>query len=113
MKRVSNSTVARGISVSDPTAAGWDALDRMPAAVRHALWGTPVPINPLSAEALLREMTEGEACEALIEAAGQEMRRFSSDHARLHGQPTPHVLAMATVQTYARPSSGRQGRPRR
>lgn len=100
-KRPTNARPAPGISTSDPKAASWDALDRLPRAVREVLWSAPLPINPISAENLLDMGGERQAAGALHDAIGREVEMFAEEHRKRFGYDLPHIAAGVTMQGYA------------
>ena len=110
----SNSRIAGGISSTNPHAASWEALDRLPPRLRHLLWEAPVSINPLSAERLL-DSGVSRAADQLTDAIRKEVRLFGAEYRKRHGHDLPHLAAEASLQPYAAVtlSSSRHRRRRR
>lgn len=108
-----NSAVARGTSQERPSPASWDALDRLPPAMRLTIWQAPVSINPLSALELIQMSGGIEEAVAEIHFLSEcEIAAFSRDHQTRHGYPLPHVAAHVDPQPYEPPTT-RPSRARR
>lgn len=111
-KRRSNASIARGVRTTTPDRASWAVFDTLPAAIRHALWETPVPIDPADIARLLGEYDRADVFDMLWSAAAREVAAFARDHEARWGAVLPHLAADATLQRYGviRPSKPRHPR---